>query len=620
METLSFSRAAGLFSLALFHGAVAAAASPVSEQLEHPQHANVTITGHVLEPQRLEPTAERVDGLKLPSGFAIDVFAENLTDPRMLAVADDGTVYVTRRSVGDVLMLKDDDGDGRADRQQPVASRPQMHGIAIDGDTLYLITVSDVYRATRNADGTLGELERIIDDLPEGGQHPNRTLAVGPDGKLYISVGSTCNACGETSPENATLLRAETDGSYRSIHASGLRNTIGFAFVPGSGELYGMDHGIDWLGDNQQHEELNHLVKGHTYGWPYVYADGRINPQDEPPDGISPQAWARQSTPPVGLYVPHAAPMQMAFYTAEAFPDEYRGDAFVAMHGSWNRQPPSGYEVARVRFENGEPVAFEPFLTGFLTRAGENGWGYFGRPVGIAQAADGSLLLADDGNGRIYRISHSGGSDGPARGRESAEGPAFTNTAGAEPKMLGGSVAKRTGTSKEKRRALEVLAPPERLDVSSPAFADGSTIPEAYAAEQENISPPLTWQQPPEGTRSIAVVVEDPDAPGPQPYVHWLAYNLPPETTRLREGVPGSPRVPVPDGMTQGANDSGSTGWTGMKPPVGDQPHDYHFQVFALDRPLEVPHGADREALLTAMRGHVLAAGEVVGTYQRAGP
>ncbi len=434
---------AAVLGVSLVAGAVFAGAAE-QDELNHPQHADVTITGSVLEPRKLEPSPDRLQNLSLPPGFEIDVFADGLEAPRMLAVADDGTVYVTRRSVGDVLMLEDTDGDGRADHQQRVASRPQMHGIAIDGDVVYLVTVNDVYRTRRADDGSFGALERIISDLPEGGQHPNRTLAVGNDGKLYISVGSTCNACDETSPENATLLKAEPDGSYRSVFASGLRNTIGFAFVPDSGELYGMDHGIDWLGDNEQSEELNHLVDGGGYGWPYVYADGRINPQDEPPGDISPQQWAQQSMDPVGLYVPHAAPMQMAFYTADAFPEEYRGDAFVAMRGSWNRRPPSGYEVVRVRFEDGEPVAFEPFVSGFLTRTEGDGWGYFARPVGVAVAGDGSLLLAEDGNGRIYRISYTG-DDGEAPGAgdgAAASDLAFTNPEGAAPKMLRGSVTR----------------------------------------------------------------------------------------------------------------------------------------------------------------------------------
>jgi glucose/arabinose dehydrogenase len=134
-----------------------------------------------------------------------------------------------------------------------------------------------------------------------------------------------------------------------------------------------------------------------------VYADGKVNPRVDPPAGLDPEQHAKSTNKPVLLYTPHAAPMQMAFYTGSQFPAEYRGDAFVAMRGSWNRKPPSGYEVVRVRFQNGQPIAIERFLTGFLVQ--EAGWGYFGRPVGVAVAKDGSLLVSDDSNGVIYRVS-----------------------------------------------------------------------------------------------------------------------------------------------------------------------------------------------------------------------
>ena len=165
------------------------------------QAGAVQILGHVLKPEKLEPTPDRMQGLKLPDGFEIDVFADGLINPRALAVSKDGTLYATRRSVGDVIMLKDGNGDGKADEVKTVASRPDMHGIAIDGDKAYLVTVNDIYVTKINADGTFGELERIVDDLPDAGQHHDRTLAIGPDGMLYVSVGSTCNACDETNPE-----------------------------------------------------------------------------------------------------------------------------------------------------------------------------------------------------------------------------------------------------------------------------------------------------------------------------------------------------------------------------------------------------------------------------------
>ena len=347
----------------------------------------------------------------------------------MIAVAGDGTVYVTRRTVGDVVMLRDADGDGAADGPPTVvASRPGMHGIAIDGETVYLVTVKDVYRTRILDDGTFAALELLADDLPDAGQHPNRMVVVGPDGMLYLTAGSTCNACAEPNPENATMLRMAPDGSSRTIFASGLRNTIGYGFEPETGEVFGMDHGTDWLGDNEQHEELNQIVEGNRYGWPYVFADGMYNPQDYPPGGITMPEWEARSAEAIGLYTPHAAPMQLAFYTGEQFPEEYRGDAFVATRGSWNRRPPSGYEVVRVQFEDGRPVGFEPFVQGFLVQEPGGEWGHLGRLCGLAQTPDGALLLSDDTNGVVYRIAYQGA--GGARGR--APG-APTNVDGADP-------------------------------------------------------------------------------------------------------------------------------------------------------------------------------------------
>lgn len=162
----------------------------------------------------------------------------------------------------------------------PIKTR--LTGWPISDNKFYLITVNEVFRADISENGDLGELEKFIENLPDGGQHPNRTMAFGPDGYLYISVGSTCNACKETREESATMLRVNKDGGERTIFARGLRNTIGFDWHPETGELWGMDHGIDWLGDDEQKEELNLIAEGEDYGWPYIYADGKHNKVREP--------------------------------------------------------------------------------------------------------------------------------------------------------------------------------------------------------------------------------------------------------------------------------------------------------------------------------------------------
>ena len=606
-----------ILSLLLVGTAFAAAtatAQSTTEQLQNPKAADVEVVAHVLEPEQLEPTPERLASLQMPDGFEITVFADSLVNPRMIAVADDGTVYVTRRAVGDVIMLKDEDGDGQADGEPTVvANRPTVHGIAIDGSTMYLVAIGELYRTEIQPDGSLAPLERLIDDFPDLGQHPNPMVVAGPDSMLYITMGSTCNACSEANPENATMLQVAPDGSSRTIFASGLRNTIGYGFEPTTGEIYGMDHGIDWLGDNEQHGELNHIVKGKKYGWPYVYADGQYNPQDEPPGGITMEEWAAQSTEPVGLYTPHAAPMQLAFYTGEQFPEAYNGDAFIAMRGSWNRKPPSGYEVVRIRFEDGKPVGFEPFIKGFLVQEGET-WGHLGRLCGLAQAADGSLLLSDDTNGVIYRIAYTGEGGTASDAADDLSTP--TNAEGANVRILGETSAQPpTPTSAE--LTMDLVEANAALDVTSSAFESGAAIPDVYAAEGQNISPPLQWSEGPEGTMSYALIMEDPDVAQNPPFVHWIMYNIPADVTMLGEAVPGAPRLMKPEGALQGANNRGSTGYFGPRPPESDPAHAYHIQVFALDTMLEIPHGASRADVLAAIEGHVLASGETVGTYER---
>jgi len=357
-----------VLSLAL---ACALWAPPGPSHAQQGDGTDVPVRTHVFKPAKQLATPERVAALKLPAGFKVGVFADGLKNARILAVAPDGTVYLSRREQGDVLMLKDADGDGHADGPPVVvANRPGAHGLAVHDGKLYIATVKEIFTAAIQPDGTLGALQMIVGDLPDAGQHANRTIAFGPDGMLYISVGSTCNACNESNPENATLLRAAADGQGRTIFASGLRNTIGFAWHPATGELWGMDHGIDFLGDEVQPEELNRIEIGRQYGWPHVWGAGGYNPQSTPVGEISKEQWKALSTPMVLGYTAHAAPMQMLFYPGGMFPAEYTGDAFVTMRGSWNRKPASGYEIVRVRFANGQPQRFEPFLTGLLTDGG----------------------------------------------------------------------------------------------------------------------------------------------------------------------------------------------------------------------------------------------------------
>lgn len=364
--------------------------------------------GERFEPERRELTDDRLRQLRAPDGFRVNVFAKDLGEPRMLSVAPDGTVYVTLRNQGEVAALNDRDGDGVAEQRRAVVrGLEQVHGIAIHDGRMMLAAPTKLWSAPMNADGSVGEPKLLLDDLPKAGRHGNRTLAFGPDGAFYISVGSSSDAEAEANPEHATILRASADGSGRKVFTRGLRNTIGFGWHPQTKQMWGMDHGSDWRGDDLPPEELNLLEEGKDYGWPFVYGDQVVDTITDgtPPGGLSREQYAKTTAPMVLGYQAHSAPMQMAFYTGDGFPAEYRNDAFVAMRGSWNRTPPAGYKVVRVRFDKqtGQPTGFDDFVTGWLI---EGGKAHFARLAGVAVAKDGSLLVSDDTNGVIYRVAY----------------------------------------------------------------------------------------------------------------------------------------------------------------------------------------------------------------------
>ena len=361
------------------------------------------ITTHVFKPAKRDATDERVRQLRVPAGFKIEKFAEDLGEARILATSDGGHVYVTNREDGEIILLEDTNNDGKADRREVVATVDEAHGLTIHENKLYIANNTEIHVADIKGDGTLGETKLIKSYQADGGQHPNRTLGFGPDGKMYVSVGSTCNACPEPNPLHATMLQLNKDGSDLKVYAEGLRNTIGFGWHPDTKKFWGMDHGIDLLGDDVSKEELNLIEEGKHYGWPHIYDDGQYNPFPAPEDK-SYSEFKEKTTSPVLMYTSHAAPMQMAFYDKDQFPAEYRGDAFVAFRGSWNRSTPSGYKISRIVFENGEPSRFEDFVTGFLI---DDNRAHFGRLVGLAIHADGSLLFTDDTNGVIYRVAYS---------------------------------------------------------------------------------------------------------------------------------------------------------------------------------------------------------------------
>lgn len=341
--------------------------------------------------------------IRLPKGFRIAVFAKGLRrKARFMAFDAKGNLYVTLARSGRVAVLPDRNKDGRADSVIPFATGLRSpHGIDIRDGWVYIGETGGVVRL-KDLDGDLrADLkERVVRGLPTGG-HWTRTVRFGPDGRLYVSVGSSCNVCVETDPRRAAVVRYAPDGREEEVFAAGLRNSVGITWRPGAGEggtneMWAVDNGRDWLGDNLPPEEINIVRPGRHYGWPYCYGnrvpDAKYGRKD---------FCARKTEPPVFKMQAHSAPLGLAFYTGKMFPADYRGDLFIAFHGSWNRTVPTGYKVVRVRIRDGKPAGIEDFASGWL-----DGFKVHGRPTDVIVGPDGALFVSDDGTDRIYRISY----------------------------------------------------------------------------------------------------------------------------------------------------------------------------------------------------------------------
>ncbi len=344
--------------------------------------------------------------LNLPPGFHVRVYATGLSQVRWLGLSPDGVVYATLLS-GRVVALPDADKNGVADSVKTFAANlPGVHGIAFKDNAVYVATESQIVRLEdTNQDGVADKRDVLADDLPSGGGHSTRTLAFGPDGKLYVSAGSSCNVCVEKDPKRAAILRYSADGKFEEVFAAGLRNAVGIVFHPVTGDLWATNNGRDNLGDNIPPETIYNVKEGTNYGWPYCYGARIPDKTQNPPAGFC----AKTGVPAVEMQA-HSAPLGLAFYTGKQFPPAYQGDLFVAFHGSWNRSEPTGYKVVRVRFKDNQPdkaagdLLVEDFATGW--RTGGDVWG---RPVDPMVAPDGSLLLTDDRSGTVYDIYYQAG-------------------------------------------------------------------------------------------------------------------------------------------------------------------------------------------------------------------
>lgn len=340
----------------------------------------------------------RLGALKLPPGFTVNVFAEGLDGPRFMAFGPSGTLYVTLTREGSVMALVD--GDGEAEKAVVAASgldRP--HGIAFYRGHVYIAETGRVLRFGHDKKTLkFRDMEVVVPTLPtRGGGHFTRTVAFGPDGRMYVSVGSSCNACVEGERERAAVLRFNPDGSGKEIFAEGLRNSVGLVFHPARGELFGTENGRDRLGDDLPPDEINVIKKGGHYGWPYCYGDGIPDPQFDMED------FCERTEPPVAEIQAHSAPLGLVFSSGGKFPPRYRGGLFAALHGSWNRTVPTGYKIIYIPFEGGRPAGGEEdFVTGWLRPDGAK----WGRPVDVVFDKKGDMFISDDHAGAVYRVSY----------------------------------------------------------------------------------------------------------------------------------------------------------------------------------------------------------------------
>ena len=349
------------------------------------------------------PTATLAQRLVAPPGFGVGRFAEGLPGARFLRFTEAGDLLVSLPREGRIVLLeRDANGDGRADGARTLIdglNRP--HGIELHDGWLYVGETDAIGRVRFDAEtrALTGTLERIVTGLPGGGNHWTRTVRIGPDGLLYVHVGSSCNACLEEDPRRATMLRFAADGSHPEVFATGLRNSVGFDWRPGTNDLYATDNGRDLLGDDYPPCELNLVVEGGFYGWPFANADGKPDPDH----GAGHEAEIARTRPPVHLFRPHNAPLGITFVRHPSAPPELRGAALVALHGSWNRSQKDGYKVVSLRWPDdgaGGPIVERDFLTGF-----ERGGDVIGRPVDVAEGPDGAIYVSDDYAGSIYRVA-----------------------------------------------------------------------------------------------------------------------------------------------------------------------------------------------------------------------
>ena len=343
--------------------------------------------------------------LTLPPGLTAGVFAR-VDGARFMALGADGAVYVSRPRAGEIVRAMDADGDGVAETQTvAVSGLNRPHGLAFHGGSLYIANTDGVVRVRLGADGRASGTPEQLNSYSGGGGHWTRSIAFGADSMMYVAIGSTCNMCVERTPDRAAVMQYDADGRNGRVYSSGLRNAVGIAMHPLTKQIWVTQNERDNIEPDHEDlppEEINILQDGGDYGWPYCYGDRVPSPDrafNDPPR-------CARTIPPALAMQAHSAPLGVTFLDrATMLPPEMRGDALVAFHGSWNRTAPTGTKVVRVRIQDGRPVSYEDFISGWQGANGRR----WGRPVDVLVHRDGSILISDDAEGVIYRVARAGG-------------------------------------------------------------------------------------------------------------------------------------------------------------------------------------------------------------------
>jgi glucose/arabinose dehydrogenase len=340
-----------------------------------------------------------LEDIKLPPGFEINIYASPVENARSMTLSDKGTLFVGTRKAGRVYAILDENRYHRAEQIITLARGLNMpNGVAFRDGSLYVAEVNRVLRYD-DIEANLRRPPRPVvvnDRFPRDTHHGWKFIRFGPDGMLYVPVGAPCNVCMKRDERYASINRMRADGTGLEVYARGVRNTVGFDWHPGTGELWFTDNGRDWLGDDLPPDELNHApVPGLHFGFPYCHG------KDIPDPKFGKSRPCEEFRPPIQELGPHVAALGMRFYRGRMFPEDYGRLIFIAEHGSWNRSTPIGYRLTTVRLENGRAASYEVFAEGWLQ--GGQAWG---RPVDVLVMPDGSLLVSDDRGDAIYRITY----------------------------------------------------------------------------------------------------------------------------------------------------------------------------------------------------------------------